>query len=183
MLNMIVKTMLNNVIQFHRKKKIKSCGDNVRIAKKCNLQGNIELGNNVTIGQGAYFVSTQANIYIHDYVVFGPNVTIYTGDHPMNFIGKHICEITDTDKINRGGGYDEDVTIEAGCWIGTRAIILKGVTVGRGSVVGAGAVVTKDIPPYSVYVGVPQSKIYSRFSEDQVREHERILEERKIVIS
>lgn len=159
---------------------MKKCGENVRISKNCNLQGNIECGSNITIGVGNYFVSTGATIFIHDYVVFGPNVTIYSGDHPIDVIGKHICEITDNDKKFLGGGYDADVVIETGCWIGTRAIILKGVTVGRGSVIGAGAVVTKDVPPYSVYVGVPQNKVFMRFDETQIKEHEKLLQNRDL---
>ena len=71
--------------------------------------------------------------------------------------------------------FDEDVIIGEGCWIGTRAIILKGVTIGKGSVVGAGAVVTKDIPPYSIYVGVPTARVFPRFTEEEIIEHERML--------
>ena len=179
---MFLKKMLYNMVQKRRKRALKKCGDNVRIASGCTLQGNVECGSNITIGHGNYFVSTQATLYIHDYCVFGPNVTIYTGDHPSNVIGKHISQITDADKAALGGEYDADVTIEAGCWIGTRAIILKGVTIGKGSVIGAGAVVTKDVPPYSVYVGVPERKCFSRFTEKEIEEHERILNERNITI-
>lgn len=177
---MFLKKMLYNMVQNSRKRKLKKCGNGVRISSGCHLQGNIECGNNVTIGYGNYFVSTRATLRIHDYCVFGPNVTIYTGDHPTDVIGQHISEITDKDKIR--GGYDADITIEAGCWIGTRAIILKGVTIGKGSVIGAGAVVTKDVPPYSVYVGVPERKCFSRFTEKEIEEHERILKERNITI-
>lgn len=174
----MLKRILYSLVQKHRKKHLQKCGQNVRIGKNCNLQGFIECGNDISIGQGAYFVSTGAKIHIHDHVVFGPNVTIYTGDHPTNVIGKHICEITDNDKKSLGGGYDKDVIIESGCWIGTRAIILKGVTVGKGSVIGAGAVVTKDIPPYSIYVGVPAARVMPRFAEEQIIRHESNLRER-----
>ena len=132
------------------------------------------MGSNVVLGTGSHFVSTRANIYVHDHVIFGPNVTIYTGDHPMDIIGKHISELTDADKT--GPALDQDVVIESGCWIGTRAIILKGVTIGRGSVIGAGAIVTKDVPPYSIYVGVPPvSRTIKRFDENQKQEHEMTL--------
>lgn len=178
---MFMKRFIRNIVQKFRKRKLYKCGNNVRISSNCHLQGNIECGSNITIGYGNYFVSTQATLYIHDNCVFGPNVTIYTGDHPIDVIGKHICEITDSDKINRGRErYDADVTIEAGCWIGTRAIVLKGVTIGKGSVIGAGAVVTRDVPPYSIYVGVPEMKIMPRFTDEQIKEHERLLNERHI---
>ena len=100
----MLKRVLYDLVQKHRKKRLRKCGQNVRIGKNCNLQGFIECGNDISIGKGAYFVSTGAKLHIHDHVVFGPNVTIYTGDHPTNVIGKHICEITDNDKKSLGGG-------------------------------------------------------------------------------
>lgn len=123
-----------------------------------SLSGNIEVGSDVVIEQGAYFISTQEKLMIHDHVVFDPNATIYTGDHAIDIIGKHIIEITDADKKKQHNIYTKDVEIEAGCWIGTRAIIFKGVTIGRGSVIGASVIVKKDVPPYTIYVGVPSVK-------------------------
>ena len=52
-----------------------------------------------------------------------------------------------------------NILIKKGAWIGARAIILPNVTVGEGSIIGAGAVVTKDVPPYTVVAGVPAKKI------------------------
>lgn len=75
---------------------------------------------------------------------------------------------------------DQDVVIEDGVWVGCNVVILKGVTVGRGSVVGAGAVVTKDVPPYAVVGGNPAKLIKYRFTEEQIKEHERILKERGV---
>ena len=173
---MLIKSILYKMVLRHRTRKLKTVGDNVKIGKNCNLQGNVCCGSDISIGPGAYFVSTHSNIFIHDHVIFGPNVTIYTGDHPTDIIGKHISEITDQDK--EPGKYDKDVIIEEGCWIGTRAIILKGVTIGRGSVIGAGAIVTKDVPPYSIYTGIPSVRIRARFSENEIEEHEKLLKKR-----
>lgn len=167
-----IKRFLQELLQIKRKKKLKRFGSNVVVPSHCRLQGNIECGSNINFGQGAVMVSTRANIIIHDNVIFGPNVTIYTGDHPTDVIGKHICEIRDCEKDAK---WDKDVVIESGCWIGTRAIILKGVTIGRGSIIGAGAVVTKDVPPYSVYVGVPSARTLPRFTAEQIAEHEQML--------
>ena len=175
----MIKRTIRKFIQRRRKSKLKSYGENVSVRKYCNFQGKIHVGSNVTIGRGCSFVSTIANIYIHDNVVFGPEVVIYSGDHQINVLGKHICEIGDNDKND--ASLDKDVVIESGCWIGTRAIILKGVTIGRGSVIGAGAIVTKDVPPYSIYVGVPSAKTFCRFNQEQIEEHERILESRGIL--
>ena len=173
-----MKRLVAKWIQKHRKNALSACGAYTYIAKECQLHGNIYVGEHVVVGRGAYFVSTRANIHVHDHVIFGPNVTIYTGDHPINIIGKHISELTDADKADPK--LDQDVVIESGCWIGTGAIILKGVTIGRGSVIGAGAVVTKDVPPYSVYVGVPSARTFARFDSAQIEAHEKLLRERGI---
>ncbi len=183
---------IGKLLQLVRRRKLRQRGTDVWVGGKCVFQGNVEVGSHVVISHGAEFVSTRATVHLHDYVLLGPYVTIYTGDHATDLPGKHIVEITDRDKDEalrlrreRGGdsgGYDADVTIEAGCWIGTHAVILKGVTIGRGSVVGAGAVVTKDVPPYTVYVGVPRQRTFPRFTEAEIREHERILEERKLPV-
>lgn len=172
---------LSRIQQIFRKAKLSKVGANCYVGKSCNLQGNIEVGNNVKIGRNANFVSTRAAIHIHDYVIFGPSVTIYTGDHPIDIVGRHIGEITDKDKSNRTGD-DIDVTIEAGCWIGTNAIILKGVTIGRGSVIAAGAIVTKNVPPYSIYMGIPAQRTVPRFTEEQIVLHESMLKQRSITI-
>ncbi|RYE17040.1 MAG: acyltransferase, partial [Sphingobacteriales bacterium] len=57
------------------------------------------------------------------------------------------------------------IIIEDDCWIGTNSVVLAGVTVGRGSVIAAGSVVTKDVPPYSVVAGVPAKIIKKRKEE------------------
>lgn len=68
-----------------------------------------------------------------------------------------------------------DVHIDEDCWIGTGAIILSNCHIGRGAVVAAGAVVTKDVPPYAVVAGVPARIIASKFTREQIMEHESIL--------
>ena len=67
------------------------------------------------------------------------------------------------------------MVIEDGCWIGANVTILKGVTIGRGSVVAAGAVVTRSCPPYSIVGGVPARVIKPRFTAEEIEEHESLL--------
>lgn len=61
-----------------------------------------------------------------------------------------------------GEGYGEDIVIEDGVWIGFGATILHGVTIGRGAMIAAGAVVTKSVPPYQIWGGVPAKLIRNR---------------------
>ncbi|GBU05937.1 succinyltransferase-like protein [Faecalimonas umbilicata] len=92
-------------------------------------------------GFNSYCVITcRDKIIIGDNVMFGPFVTIHDHDH-----------IFDTDNnINEEGYKTAPIIIEDNVWIGGNVVILKGVTIGTGSVVAAGAIVTKDVPPYSV---------------------------------
>ena len=175
-----IKRIIRKLISPIRKKKLMKgltkYGEDVTVGKNCTFLGNIECGNHIFINEGAYFASTRAKLIIKDHCMFGPNVTIYTGDHAIRVIGKHIIDVTDADKDKLGGNFDQDVVIEEGCWIGTRAIILKGVRIGKGSVIGAGAIVTKDVPDYSIYVGSPLAcKIIPRFTAEEIEQHEQIL--------
>lgn len=84
--------------------------------------------------------------------MFGPHVSIRGGDHRSDIVGRYIDEVKDTDKIPQN---DKDVIFEGDNWIGMNSTILKGVTIGRGSIVAAGSVVVKSTPPYSIVGGVP----------------------------
>lgn len=167
-----IKKVLYSICQWKRKNALKECGKHVHVARHCNLMGNIYVAHHVSIGESCRFVSTIANIYIGDYVVFGPEVTIYSGDHRFDIIGRYISDITDADKLPNN---DCDVVIDSDVWIGTRAIILKGVHIGKGCIIGAGAVVTKDVPPYTIYVGSPGVQMIKRFNEEQIQSHENII--------
>ena len=67
------------------------------------------------------------------------------------------------------------LVIEDDVWCGANVTILKGVTIGRGSVVAAGAIVTKSFPPYSIIGGVPAKLIKMRFSPEEIERHEALL--------
>lgn len=102
---------------------------------------NIHLGKNVFINSSCHF-QDQGGIYIGDNVLIGHNVTLATINHDLD------------PKMSRKN-HHAPIFIKDNVWIGSGAIILPGVTIGEWSVIGAGSVVTKDVPPYSVYAGVP----------------------------
>lgn len=166
------------------------CGSGVYLRpSSCDFKGleNLSVGDGTSIPKGSIFYCTEAPLTIGKKVVFGPKPTIMTGDHPVDVIGKHIIDVTVKEKfVCRSGNkensdnekynpYDLPVVIEDGCWIGANVTILKGVTIGRGSVVAAGAVVTKSCEPYSIIGGIPAKLIKMRFTQEQIMEHERIL--------
>lgn len=144
------------------KRSFGSCGKNVTVPRKGSYSGiqNIHLGNNVSLGTGVTILSTKAHLYIGNDVMFGPNVTIVTGDHRTDIKGRTMASIKDNEKLPEN---DQDVIIEDDVWIGANATILKGVTIHTGSIVSAGAVVTKDVEPYSIVGGVPAKLIKKRF--------------------
>jgi acetyltransferase-like isoleucine patch superfamily enzyme len=132
---------------------------------------NIEVGDDVSIGYGAVFMATQSKILIGNKVMFGPNVTIVGGNHNTSPIGRFMYDVHE-----KRDGDDEDVVIEDDVWVGCGAIILKGVRIGRGSVVAAGALVNRNVPPYTVMGGVPAKVIGVRFQDfETLRTHDSAL--------
>ena len=155
------------------KRAFAACGKNVSVAANCSFSGisNIHIGNNVSL-ENIRILTTRANTIIGDCVMFGPGVTIVTGDHRTDIIGKPMMFVTDKEKLDEN---DQSVVIEEDVWIGANVTILKGVTIGKGSIVAAGSVVTKSIPPYSIVGGVPAKLIKARFTEEEIIEHEKAM--------
>ena len=139
-----------------------------------NAPNNIFCGNDISIGSDSLFMCTRARITIGDHVMFGPKVTVITGSHRTDIVGKYMKSVTEAEKRPED---DLDVLLEGDNWIGANVTILKGVTIGRGAVVAAGAVVTKDVPPYSIVGGVPAKVIKMRFDEETIEKHESLLKE------
>ena len=87
-----------------------------------------------------------------------------------------MIEVTEDEKLPEN---DQDVIIEDDVWIGQNAIILKGVRVGEGSIIGAGSVVTKDVPPYTIHVGTHGIMEKPRFSQEDLAKHIEVLNLRR----
>lgn len=117
-----------------------------------NIGVGLKIGNNSSIGPYSY-IGCSGFIEIGDNVIMSPRVSIYAENHLFDDL---------TLPIKDQGVKREFVKIEDDCWIAANTVILAGVTIGRGSVIAAGSVVTKDVPPYSVVAGVPAKVIKSR---------------------
>lgn len=121
---------------------------------------SLSVGNNVYIGWGAYLFGP---IRLGDDVMLGPEVHIQAGYHRFDVVGASIRD--------SGGDERAEVVIERDVWIGARASVMKGVTVGEGSVVGTGSIVLHDVPPYVIAVGTPCRAIRKRFEDEELRTH------------
>lgn len=104
---------------------------------------HIHFGKNIYANYNLTVVD-DTHVYVGDYTMFGPNVTIATAGHPI-----------ETGLRQKGYQYNIPVRIGKNCWIGAGVVLLPGVTVGDNTVIGAGSVVTKDIPANVVAVGNP----------------------------
>ncbi|MFV0577714.1 MAG: CatB-related O-acetyltransferase [Fusobacterium ulcerans] len=148
----------------------------VKIFKEVSLEGNIEIGKYSSIsGSGTILSSSKNKIKIGNFCSIAPNVLILGDYHNFYKItsyfifGNLFNEKIKNEKISKG-----DIIIEDDVWIGGNSVILSGIKIGRGSVIGAGSVVTKNVPKYSIVVGNPGKVIKKRFSEKEIEKLEKI---------
>lgn len=127
------------------------------IIRPTNLYGGepglgLKVGDNSSIGPYAY-IGCSGYIEIGNNVMMSPRVSIYSENHVFDDLSQPMI---------MQGVRRSFVKIEDDCWIASNAVILAGVTVGKGSVVAAGSIVTKDVPPFSVVGGNPAKVIKTR---------------------
>lgn len=123
------------------------------------------MGSDVNIEQRAHFGSG-IHLSIGDHSGLGINCRINgpvrIGTHVMIIARNHRFDRTDVPMCQQGEADPEPVVLGNDVWIGARAIFLPGVTVGQGTIVGAGSVVTKSVPAYSIVAGNPARIVRSR---------------------
>jgi len=121
----------------------------IRSPKRVYIGRNCFFNHNVILNGG----KSDAILTIGNHVHIGPNVSIYAYNH----------KFTDRESLFEQQGYtDRDVNINDDVWIGSNVVVLPGVNIGKGTIVGAGSVVTKDLPEYSICVGNPAKPIRYR---------------------
>jgi len=147
---------------FFARRILNKTGVGVNIEHGAWFTPGVELGNYSGIGinceVGAAGVGEHGGVIIGDHVMMGPECIVYTSGH----------EFSDTTVPMQLQGSTEPETVRIGndVWLGRRVIIMPGVTIGEGCVIGAGAIVTKSIPEYSVAVGVPARVVKKRRIEE-----------------
>jgi len=129
------------------------CGKKIRVKSEADISPNIQVGDFSEIGTRALI---QSNVEIGNYVIMGPDVKIYSRNHEFKDI---------TIPIALQGKKYYQTKIGHDVWIGANVLILPGVTIGDHSIIGAGTVVTKDVPPYAIVVGNPGQIIKFRSNE------------------
>lgn len=130
------------------------CGNNVNIYPGASFSSKVELGDNSDIGLRCRL---NGKVVIGQNVIMGPEVLMYTVNHNTSR--------TDVAIKYQGTTEMKPIYIGDDSWICARAIILQGVHIGKGCVIGAGAVVTKDVPDYTIAAGNPARIVKYRKQE------------------
>jgi acetyltransferase-like isoleucine patch superfamily enzyme len=137
---------------------------NVKVGRRCFIgRATIDtLGGNgrIEIGDGA-IIYTGCDLFCHHRSTIRIGANVLFTRQAAAVTGNHVFDNRDAPILSQGIRTD-DITIEDDCWIGYRAILLPGVHIGHGTVVAAGAVVTKDLPPMVLAAGVPARVIRER---------------------
>jgi acetyltransferase-like isoleucine patch superfamily enzyme len=159
-----------------------SVGENVSFDESCEVLSpdRVSIGSNVEFYRGVYLSPCGTHIDIGSHTHFAPYCALYG---PLT-IGTHCAIAAHVVFASVGHGYSRtdvpmveqpvtknEIVLENDVWIGANAVVIGGVTIGEGSIVGAGAVVTKDVPPYSVVGGTPARIIRNR-KDDQENDSE-----------
>ena len=125
----------------------------------------IVLGDDVMIGYRCVF---QCDTTVGDKVMIaGESAFLNSDDHNFDIVGKAMWD------SGRGDGHD--IVVEDDVWIGQGSKVLSGVNIGRGSIVAAGSIVTRDVPRYAMVAGVPAKILRMRFTPEEITQHERIM--------
>jgi acetyltransferase-like isoleucine patch superfamily enzyme len=176
------KVFVGRHVRIYAKKKIR-CGSGMTINDGCFInalcRSGVTIGNDFSLGRNSMiectgvirelgdrlvigdhvgiaanaFIAVRGPVKIGSNTIFGPGVAIHAENH--------VFQALDT-PIRLQGAQRRGVTIGEDCWIGSNAIILDGVTIGQGAVVAAGAVVNRNVPPFSIVGGVPAKIIEMR---------------------
>lgn len=145
-------------------------------SKLANINSSTELYK-TSVGDFSYIGrnSIISHTNIGKYCSLGPNLVIGFGDHPTNLVSTSPVFYQSTTSFNIKPKEDkffghQAVNIGNDVWIGANCVVRNGIKIGDGAIIGAGAVITKDVPPYAIVVGVPGRVLKYRFENEIIEE-------------
>lgn len=155
-------------------------GNYCLFGKECYIDRNVIMGNYNYFNANQVPVLIESNTVIGSFCSIAPGVFIGLGNHDVHSVSTHpimfnpyYSELLNVEfKGTRNSLIDSDVTTIIGndVWVGAKAMINRGVNIGDGAVIAGGAIVTKDVQPYSIVGGVPAKVIGYRFDTNTIRE-------------
>jgi acetyltransferase-like isoleucine patch superfamily enzyme len=166
--NLVLYRALRRMVTWCKQKRygLKHVHPTVFISGRSRISNDLVAAEEVFIGDGCRICP---RVKLGRYVMFGPQVTITGSDHRFDVPGAPM--------IFSGRPSLDETMIGHDVWIGHGALVMAGVKIGRGSVIAAHAVVTKDIPAYQIHGGIPAKKIRDRFSSVEERaQHDAMLD-------
>ena len=161
---MNIKNIFRHIYYYKYYSKFRKCGKNVKLSKQGIIARpeEISFGDNIFIGPR--FLISGRDLKFGNNILIGPNLVIECDDHVFDRIGRPMFEYSS--KRNIGG-----VNIENDVWMGANVTVLRDVTVGEGSVVGACSLITKNILPYTIAFGSPAKSNKLRFTPNHLKQH------------
>lgn len=173
-----IKTTLSYLIKLWRYRHYPHVSRKARLERGCKVYNpkNLIMEDDTNINSGGIVMNSRAKLIMKRGAGAAIGLLAITGNH-MSIPGMRKRDVTNAvkDKYDVNHEYDKDIIVNEDVWIGARVTLLAGVNVGRGSIIAAGAVVNKDVPPYSVVGGVPAKVISYRFNLGQIKKHEEAL--------
>jgi virginiamycin A acetyltransferase len=158
---------------FQKKWKAKNSHNFTSIGERLFPIGNVQVGHYSygLLNIVSLYEQENEKLIIGNFVSIAPGVQFLMGvNHQMNTITSYplysrFVEYSKIDANSRG-----DIKIDDEVWIGTNSLIMSGISIGKGAIIAAGSIVTKDVPPYTIFGGNPAKLIKPRFSEEIIQE-------------
>lgn len=135
---------------------------------QCSNPQNLLMYDDTSLMKGWYLIAHTGRLIMKEHSSAACGLVAITGNHHRT-VGRRLLETTRA----RVGDDEKDIILEEEVWVGANVSLLPGVTIGRGSTISAGAVVSHNIPPYSIVKGNPAKVVGFTFTPEEVIEHEK----------
>ena len=173
-----VKGLAHKILEKKRRKSFPNISETSVIPSSVKVYNgsNLYMEENTLIGEDSVIMNPRASFIMKKYSFTARELLVIDGNH-MPVVGLPKIKVTDAmkDVSPDRNKFNAPIIVEEDVWIGARVTLMSGITVGRGCIIAAGAVVTRSTLPYSVCGGVPSKFIKFYWSIDQILEHERQL--------